>query len=115
MWKAKHAMCHARPARALAAWSGPCDCGADAEGGGMFFGPLGLPLSWLLGLLSLALLGGGVYLVWAWYVGVLVGTGWLLAGAAMTAWTFAGRFVVLLFRRPGQDEPARVQPEAVIR
>ena len=39
--------------------------------------PFGLPFLWLLGLLSLAILGGGLYLLWAWYVGVVVGTGYL--------------------------------------
>src|SRR5690349_10532414 len=45
--------------------------------------PLGLLFVWLLGLLSLLLTGGGVYLLWAWYAGLVVGTGYLVAGLAM--------------------------------
>lgn len=40
----------------------------------MFFAPFPLMFTWLVGLLSLALLGGGVYILFAWYVGWLVGT-----------------------------------------
>jgi len=47
----------------------------------MFFAPFPLLFTWLVGLLSLVVLGGGVYLLWAWYVGVLVGTGYLVAGS----------------------------------
>jgi pimeloyl-ACP methyl ester carboxylesterase len=81
----------------------------------MFFAPLSLLFTWLLALLSLALLGAGVYLLWAWAVGVVVGTAWLVAGLAMILWTFIGRWVVLLLRRPGPDEPGVVPPEAVLR
>jgi hypothetical protein len=35
----------------------------------MFFAPFPLLFTWLVGLLSLAVLGGGLYLLWAWYVG----------------------------------------------
>src|SRR6478736_6154616 len=82
----------------------------------MFFMPFTLLPTLLLGLLSLALLGGGGYLLWAWYVGAIVGTGYLAAGLAMTLWTFAGRWVVLyLFRRRGVDEPRATRPDSIIR
>lgn len=78
--------------------------------------PFALLPSLLVGLLSLALLGGGGYLLWAWYVGAVVGTDYLVASLAMLLWTFAGRRVVLaLFRRPGPDEPGETRPEAVAR
>jgi pimeloyl-ACP methyl ester carboxylesterase len=80
---------------------------------------LAMPLAplfiWLLGLLSLALLGGGVYLLWAWYVGVVVGTVYLVAGAVMIGLTFTGRLLVLLCRRPGSDEPADMRTGTVQR
>ncbi len=43
----------------------------------MFFAPFALLFTWLIGLLSLAVVGGGLYLLWAWYSGVVVGTGYL--------------------------------------
>ena len=68
--------------------------------------PVLIPITWLVGLLSLALLGGGAYLLWAWYVGALVGTAYLVGGLVATIWTFLGhRILLLLWRRPGRDEP----------
>lgn len=68
-----------------------------------------LPLPFLLGTLasiaSLALLAGGIYIVWAWYVGTLAATGWLASGIAMLAWSALGRQVVLAFYPRGNDEP----------
>jgi pimeloyl-ACP methyl ester carboxylesterase len=69
------------------------------------FVPFALPFSLAAGLLSVLLLGGGVYLLWAWYVGVVVGTGYLVSGIAILALTVAGRFIVLRFRPAGEDEP----------
>ena len=82
----------------------------------MFFMPFTLLPTLLLGLLSLVLLGGGGYLLWAWYVGAVVGTGYLAASLAMLLWSFAGRWVILLlFRRPGPDEPKAARSDSVIR
>jgi pimeloyl-ACP methyl ester carboxylesterase len=81
----------------------------------VLFLPFALPIAWLLNLLSLALLAGGLYLLWAWYVGVLVGTVYLVAGLIMVLWIFAGRWIVLLFRRPGPDEPSGTREGAVQR
>src|SRR5918912_964019 len=67
--------------------------------------PFGLLLLWLLGLLSLAMVGGGLYLLWAWYVGVVVGTGYLVASLVMLVLTLTGRWLVLLFHPAGRDEP----------
>jgi pimeloyl-ACP methyl ester carboxylesterase len=78
----------------------------------MLITPQGILFAWLISLLTLGLLGGGLYLIWAWYVGVVVGTGYLLAGMAMVAWTFFGRAIVLLlFGRPGRDEPRMTHAE----
>jgi pimeloyl-ACP methyl ester carboxylesterase len=81
----------------------------------MFFAPFPLLFTWLVGLLSLLLLGGGVYLLWASYVGVVVGTTYLVAGLAMTCWSFVGRWVVLLFHPGGQDEPHSLKADSEIR
>jgi pimeloyl-ACP methyl ester carboxylesterase len=51
------------------------------------------------------LLGGGAYLLWAWYVGSVVGTGYLVASLVMLVLSLAGRFIVLRFRPGGDDEP----------
>ncbi|HWJ93858.1 MAG TPA: alpha/beta hydrolase [Telluria sp.] len=71
-----------------------------------------LPLPFLLGtvasIASIALLGGGAYIVWAWFAGSLVGASWLASGIGMLAWSLLGRMVVLAFYRRGQDEPKAV-------
>jgi pimeloyl-ACP methyl ester carboxylesterase len=76
-----------------------------------------LPLPFLLGTLatlaSLALLGGGIYIVWAWIAGTIVATSTLVYGVAMLAWSLLGRQIVLAMYRRGQDEPrAERSPEA---
>ncbi len=78
----------------------------------MLISPTGIVFAWLLWLLSVVLLGGGLYLIWAWYVGVLVGTAYLVGGVAMTLLTFFGRPLVLLFVRPGRDEPRAIRADA---
>lgn len=76
--------------------------------------PFGLPI-WLLGLTALALLGGGIYMIWAWYVGIAVGIGYLLAGVLMMLLGLFGRPIVLwVLRRPGRDEPKPIHsPESI--
>jgi pimeloyl-ACP methyl ester carboxylesterase len=71
----------------------------------VLFAPFALPFTLTAGLVSILLLGGGAYLLWAWYTGAVVGTGHLIASLAMLALTVAGRFVVLRFRHHGADEP----------
>ena len=83
--------------------------------GAVFFAPFPLLFSWLAGLLSLAVLGGGLYLLWAWYVGVLVGTGYVVGGLVMTLLSLFGRWLVLLFRPSGADEPRALQAPAQVR
>jgi pimeloyl-ACP methyl ester carboxylesterase len=67
--------------------------------------PLGFVIGWGTILLSLGLLGGGGYLIWAWAQGTLAGTGYLISGVLMVAWSLLGRFLVLLLRPPAKDEP----------
>src|SRR5690348_15296297 len=78
----------------------------------MFFAPFPLLVTWLIGLVSLAALGGGLYLLWAWSVGVLVGTGVLVSGLVLTVLSFVGRWIVLLFHPRGTDEPHTLEPDA---
>jgi hypothetical protein len=67
--------------------------------------PLTFLVVWLTGLLSSAVLGGGIYLVYEWYVGEIVATAWLIVGIFLLVWSVAGRWLVLLARRQGPDEP----------
>ncbi|MEH2149115.1 alpha/beta fold hydrolase [Nostoc sp.] len=71
---------------------------------------------WLVQLLSIAVIGGGSYILYEWYEGELVGTFYLVAGLIMVLWTFGGRFISLpLLRRPGADEPKFMRSKTVQR
>jgi pimeloyl-ACP methyl ester carboxylesterase len=76
-----------------------------------------LPLPFLLGTLasisSVALLASGIYIIWAWYVGQLVATAWIVSGIAMLVWSFLGRQIVLAFYPRGQDDPHAVHSKNV--
>lgn len=67
--------------------------------------PLDFLLRWLSGLLTIALLGGAGYILYQWYEGELVSNAWLLLGIGGMLWSFLGFLPILLFRRPGADEP----------
>ena len=54
--------------------------------------PPAFPLSFLIGLLSLAPLGGGGYALWGWHTGALAGAAYLWCGVAAVAWSLAGRW-----------------------
>ena len=73
------------------------------------------PLTFLLGLLSLGLAGGGAYALWGWYTGALVGTVYLMSGVGMALWALVGRWVaLLLLGRREADSPTTERPgEAV--
>jgi pimeloyl-ACP methyl ester carboxylesterase len=82
----------------------------------MAFAPFALLSTWLLGLASLALLGGSLYVLWLWYVGAVVGAIYLVGSCLGLIWTFLGRPVVLaLWRRPGPDEPRALRSRTVQR
>jgi pimeloyl-ACP methyl ester carboxylesterase len=82
----------------------------------MVFMPFNFLFIWLVGLLSISILGGGIYILYEWYIGELEGMSYLLGGLAMILWSFGGRFISLpLFRRPGTDEPKRIRSETVQR
>ncbi len=71
----------------------------------------------ILSLLSWAILGAAIYLLWSWAHGYDVidargvahhthGPAWrLYAGLGLLAWSFLGRFIVLMFMPAGRDEP----------
>lgn len=82
----------------------------------MVFMPLNFLIIWLVGLLSIGLLGGGLYIIYEWYERELVGMSYLLTGGAMVLWSFAGRFISLpLLRRKGSDEPKLMRTGTVQR
>jgi cation transporter-like permease len=73
----------------------------------MFMMPLSFLFMWITGLLSIGILAGGIYIVWAWYVGTLLAAAWLVAGVLMLASSVAGRWIVVLMHRAGSDNPVR--------
>jgi pimeloyl-ACP methyl ester carboxylesterase len=79
------------------------------------FMPLDFLLRWLSGLLTVALLGGGGYILYQWYDGELASDRWLILSLAMLLWSFLGFLPILLFRRPGQDEPKAIRSRQVER
>lgn len=82
----------------------------------MLFMPLNFLIIWLVGLLSIGLLGGSVYILYEWYVGELAGMYYLLGGLALVLWSFTGSFFSLpLLRRPGNDEPHSMRTGTVQR
>jgi pimeloyl-ACP methyl ester carboxylesterase len=82
----------------------------------MAFAPFALLSTWILGLISLALLGGSLYVLWLWYVGAVVGTAYLVGSCVGLVWTVLGRPLVLaLWRRPGPDEPRALRSQTAQR
>ncbi len=82
----------------------------------MIFMPHNFLFVWLVQLLSVGILGGGSYILYRWYEGVLVGTSYLIAGLVMVLWTFGGHlFSLPLLRRPGNDEPKFMRSNTVKR
>src|SRR4051794_15174078 len=67
--------------------------------------PLTFLIMWATGLLSVAVLGAGVYILWAWYQGEVQSQIWLTIGIVMLLWSAAGRSLSGLFRRRGADDP----------
>lgn len=67
--------------------------------------PLDFLLRWLTGLLAIAFLGGGIYILHEWYERDLLDRAWLIAGWAMVIWSGVGFLPLSLLRRWGRDEP----------
>lgn len=78
-----------------------------------------MPLDFLLrsfaGIATIAILGGGVYIVYEWYEGELISDRWLYFGVGLLLWSFLGLIPFLLLRRPGQDEPKPMRSSQVQR
>ena len=68
--------------------------------------PLAILPMWIFGLVSLALLFGGGYIVYEWWQGAIVSTAVLTVGIVMLAVALLGRFLVLAFHRGGKDDPS---------
>ena len=68
--------------------------------------PLAIVPMWALGLLSIAVLSGGGYILYQWQQGAAVSTVVVVLGVVMVLLTFFGRFVVLVFHRAGRDNPS---------
>ncbi|WP_235018885.1 alpha/beta fold hydrolase [Tolypothrix sp. NIES-4075] len=78
--------------------------------------PVNFLFVWLVQLLSIGVLGGGIYIFYEWYERELVGTFYLVAGLVMVLWSIGGRFISLpLLRRPGTDEPKFMRSKTVQR
>ena len=69
------------------------------------FMPLDFLLRLLSSLLTIALLGGGGYILYKCHIGELIDNRWLILSTIMLLWSFLGFIPILLLRRPGQDEP----------
>lgn len=72
----------------------------------MPFMPLAILSMWIFGLLSLALLFGGGYVIYEWWRGVFLSTVTLTAGIAVLILSLLGRFIVLALHPHGDDEPS---------
>lgn len=79
----------------------------------MLFLPPGFLLLWPLGLLSIALLSGGGYLLYEWYEDGRTSTSYLGVGLFMVAWSLVGFLPALLLRPRGKDEPRFERTETV--
>ena len=66
--------------------------------------PPAFPLSFLVGLLSVALVGGGAYALWGWYTGALATTAFLVGGLAALLCAVAGRGLALLLLGRGETD-----------
>jgi pimeloyl-ACP methyl ester carboxylesterase len=79
------------------------------------FMPLDFLLRLLSNLASIAILGGGAYILYEWYEGELVSDRWLFLGVGLLLWSFLGLLPILLLRRPGRDEPKPLRSKRVQR
>ncbi|MFN0074693.1 MAG: alpha/beta fold hydrolase [Chloroflexota bacterium] len=72
----------------------------------MLFFPLSVLLLWLTGIASIAILGGGIYLLWLWFTGLIVGTFYLAVAILSVIWALTGRWMALALQgRTGRDDP----------
>jgi hypothetical protein len=81
----------------------------------MIFMPLDFLLRWLTGLLTSALLGGGIYVLHEWYTGELIDRAWLILGWGLVGWSILGFLPLSLLRRWGKNEPKMRRSQEVQR
>jgi pimeloyl-ACP methyl ester carboxylesterase len=79
------------------------------------FMPLDFLLRWLTGFLTIALLGGGAYLLHQWHEGELISDRWLILAVGMLLWSAVGFLPILLLRRAGDDEPKPLRSRQIQR
>jgi pimeloyl-ACP methyl ester carboxylesterase len=75
------------------------------------FMPFDFLLRLLSNLLTMALVGGGSYILYQWYEGELISDRWLYLSIAMLVWSALGFLPILLLHRPGQDEPKPIRSD----
>lgn len=66
--------------------------------------PLPFILGFVAGLVSLAVFGAGVWVIWSWWTGALQSMWWLVSGVVALAWSLFGRSVVLAFYPRGRTD-----------
>lgn len=81
----------------------------------VMFMPLDFLLRLLSSLVTIALVGGGGYIIYQWYEGDLISNRWLFLGVGLLLWSLLGFLPILLLRRPGQDEPKVIRSNRVQR
>src|SRR5947209_2370166 len=83
----------------------------------MILGPINLLFFLLTSAISLTMLCGGVYFVYEWYEGVLIGVGYLIGGIALIALSLFGRplMLLLLGSRNAGARPATPAPRSAER
>ncbi len=69
------------------------------------FMPFDFLLRLLSSLLTIALIGGGGYIFYQWYIGQLLANSWLILSIGMLLWSALGFLPMLLLRRSGKNEP----------
>ena len=57
----------------------------------MPFMPFNFLFLWLVGLLSIGVLGGGIYIIYEYYIGALVEISYLVSGVLILLWSVGGR------------------------
>jgi len=81
----------------------------------LVFMPVTFLLMWITGLLSLAVVGAGSYVLWAWYQAEIQSDVWLIIGILILLWSGTGGWISGLFRRRGLDEPRAERGSCVYR
>lgn len=79
------------------------------------FMPLDFVLRLLSSLVSISILGSGIYIFYQWYEGELISNSWLYLSIGLLLWSFLGFLPILLLHRAGRDEPKPYRSDRVQR